>query len=129
MTFISYLSAQIEKSAFFLNDLIISFFPFFASYLNDYPETIMIIIGFGGQSLFAARFIIQWLSSESVGKSVIPVAFWYFSISGGLVLLTYAIWRKDPVIIAGQSVGVFIYARNLYFINREKKENKVNLPK
>ena len=129
MTFISYLSAQIEKSAFFLNDLIISFFPFFASYLNDYPETIMIIIGFGGQALFAARFIIQWLSSESVGKSVIPVAFWYFSISGGLVLLTYAIWRKDPVIIAGQSVGVFIYARNLYFIKREKKENKVNLPK
>ena len=63
------------------------------------------------------------------GKSVIPVAFWYFSISGGLVLLTYAIWRKDPVIIAGQSVGVFIYARNLYFINREKKENKVDLPK
>lgn len=66
MTFISYLSAQIEKFAFFLNDLIISFFPFFASYLNDYPETIMIIIGFGGQALFAARFIIQWLSSESV---------------------------------------------------------------
>ena len=127
MNFISYLSSQIEKFAFFLNDLIISFFPFFASYLNDYPETIMIIIGFGGQALFAARFIIQWLSSESVGKSVIPVAFWYFSISGGLVLLTYAIWRQDPVIIAGQSVGVFIYARNLYFINREKKENKVSL--
>jgi len=127
MSFISYLSAQIEKFSFFLNDLIISFFPFFASYLNDYPETIMIIIGFGGQALFAARFIIQWLSSESVGKSVIPVAFWYFSISGGLVLLTYAIWRQDPVIIAGQSVGVFIYARNLYFINREKKENKVSL--
>jgi len=127
MSFISYLSAQIEKFSFFLNDLIISFFPFFASYLNDYPETIMIIIGFGGQALFAARFIIQWLSSESVGKSVIPVAFWYFSISGGLVLLTYAIWRQDPVIIAGQSVGVFIYARNLYFINREKKESKVSL--
>jgi len=127
MSFISYLSAQIEKFAFFLNDLIVSFFPFFASYLNDYPETIMIVIGFGGQALFAARFIIQWLSSESVGKSVIPVAFWYFSISGGLVLLTYAIWRQDPVIIAGQSVGVFIYARNLYFINREKKESKVSL--
>jgi len=127
MSFISYLSAQIEKFAFFFNDLIISFFPFFASYLNDYPETIMIVIGFGGQALFAARFIIQWLSSESVGKSVIPVAFWYFSISGGLVLLTYAIWRQDPVIIAGQSVGVFIYARNLYFINREKKESKVSL--
>ena len=128
MNFISYLSAQIEKFAFFLNEIIITLFPFFATYLNNYPETIMIVIGFGGQALFAARFIIQWLSSESVGKSVIPIAFWYFSISGGLVLLTYAIWRKDPVIIAGQSVGVFIYARNLYFINREKKENKVDLP-
>ena len=75
---------------------------------------------FWGQALFATRFIIQWISSENAGKSVIPIAFWYFSISGGLVLLTYAIWRQDPVIIAGQSVGVFIYARNLYFIYREK---------
>jgi len=126
MNFISFLSAQIEKFAFALNDIIISLFPFFESYLNNHPEAIMIIIGFGGQALFAARFIIQWISSESVGKSVIPVAFWYFSISGGLVLLTYAIWRKDPVIIAGQSVGVFIYARNLYFISREKKLNQIN---
>ena len=121
MNFISFLSNQIEKGAIFLNELIIVILPFMEPYLLNQPEAIMITIGFGGQALFATRFIIQWISSENAGKSVIPIAFWYFSISGGLVLLTYAIWRQDPVIIAGQSVGVFIYARNLYFIHREKK--------
>ena len=121
MNFISFLSMQIEKIAINLNDIIIYLLPFLEPYLTNHPEAIMITIGFGGQALFATRFVIQWLSSENAGRSIIPVAFWYFSISGGLVLLTYAIWRQDPVIIAGQSVGVFIYARNLYFINREKK--------
>ena len=121
MSFISYLSMQIERFAFRINDILIYFIPFLEPYLDNHPETIMIVIGFGGQALFATRFIIQWLSSENAGRSVIPVAFWYFSITGGLVLLTYAIWRQDPVIIAGQSVGVFIYARNLYFISKEKK--------
>jgi len=124
MSFISYLSMQIERFAFGINDILIYFIPFLESYLDNHPETIMIVIGFGGQALFATRFIIQWLSSENAGRSVIPVAFWYFSITGGLVLLTYAIWRQDPVIIAGQSVGVFIYARNLYFISKEKKQNQ-----
>ena len=124
MNLISFLSMKIEKFAFGINEIIIYFVPFLEPYLNNHPETIMIVIGFGGQALFATRFIIQWLSSENAGRSVIPVAFWYFSISGGLVLLTYAIWRQDPVIIAGQSVGVFIYARNLYFISKEKKLNK-----
>ena len=126
MSLIKYLSMQIEIFALNLNIFLTSIFPFLGQYLNNYPETIMIVIGFGGQSLFAARFIIQWLSSENAGRSVIPVAFWYFSISGGLVLLTYAIWRQDPVIIAGQSVGVLIYARNLYFINKEKKQKKID---
>ena len=124
MSLISYLSMQIERFAFGINDILIYFIPFLEPYLDNHPETIMIVIGFGGQALFATRFIIQWLSSESAGRSVIPVAFWYFSITGGLVLLTYAIWRQDPVIIAGQSVGVFIYARNLYFISKEKKQNQ-----
>ena len=124
MNLISFLSMKIEKFAFGVNETIIYFVPFLEPYLNNHPETIMIVIGFGGQALFATRFIIQWLSSENAGRSVIPVAFWYFSITGGLVLLTYAIWRQDPVIIAGQSVGVFIYARNLYFISKEKKQNK-----
>ena len=123
MNLISFLSLQIEKVALYLSDLIILIAPFLEPYLTENPEVIMITIGFGGQALFATRFIIQWLSSENAGRSVIPIAFWYFSISGGLVLLTYAIWRQDPVIIAGQSVGVFIYARNLYFIKREKTMN------
>jgi len=124
MSLISYLSMQIERFAFGINDILIYLIPFLERYLDNHPETIMIVIGFGGQALFATRFIIQWLSSENAGRSVIPVAFWYFSITGGLVLLTYAIWRQDPVIIAGQSVGVFIYARNLYFISKEKKQNQ-----
>jgi lipid-A-disaccharide synthase-like uncharacterized protein len=126
MNLIKYLSMHIEIFVINLNVFLISIFPFLGQYLNNYPETIMIVIGFGGQTLFAARFIIQWLSSENAGRSVIPVAFWYFSISGGLVLLTYAIWRQDPVIIAGQSVGVLIYARNLYFINKEKQEKQTH---
>jgi len=118
MEFISFLSYKIESIAIAVSNLILIIFPFLDIYLSKNPENIMIIIGFGGQALFAARFLIQWIRSESAQKSVIPIAFWYFSITGGIVLLTYAIWRKDPVIIAGQSVGVLIYARNLYFIHR-----------
>tara|TARA_B100001564_G_C20432039_1_gene574994 strand:- start:305 stop:673 length:369 start_codon:yes stop_codon:yes gene_type:complete len=118
MEFISFLSFKIESIAIAVSNLILIVFPFLDIYLSKNPENIMIIIGFGGQALFAARFLIQWIRSESAQKSVIPIAFWYFSITGGIVLLTYAIWRKDPVIIAGQSVGVLIYARNLYFIHR-----------
>ena len=73
-------------------------------------------IGFLGQAMFSARFIVQWIHSERVRRSVIPIAFWYFSIAGGLILLSYALWREDPVFIAGQAFGVLIYARNLYFI-------------
>lgn len=84
-------------------------------------DNIWMLIGFLGQGLFFSRFLIQWLRSEMVGKSVIPVAFWYFSISGGIVLLAYAIYREDPVIITGQAVGLLVYTRNLYLIHREKR--------
>ena len=84
-------------------------------------EIIFLIIGFGGQALFASRFIVQWLYSEKIGKSSIPISFWYLSIFGGLGLLTYAIFRKDPVIILGQSFGIFIYLRNLKLIYKKKK--------
>ena len=67
------------------------------------------------------RFFLQWLSSEAKGRSVIPVTFWYFSFAGGLTLLAYAIYRKDPVFIIGQSTGAFIYARNLQLIARERR--------
>ena len=82
-------------------------------------ETIWIVIGFIGQSLFFMRFFVQWLASEKAGRSVIPNAFWYFSMLGGLTLFVYALWRQDPVFIIGQSTGLFIYARNLYFIRKK----------
>lgn len=86
-------------------------------------ELIWLIIGFTGQALFSGRFILQWLMSEKQKKSVIPVGFWYLSISGGLTLLAYAIHKRDPVFIMGQLFGVFVYARNLYFISQTKPEN------
>lgn len=97
--------------------------PFLPASISENPATLMVIVGFGGQFLFAMRFIIQWIKSEGEKKSVIPLAFWYFSIGGGLVLLLYALWRKDPVIICGQGLGLFIYARNLYFIHRNSRKD------
>ncbi len=90
-------------------------------------NTVWLAVGFIGQGLFSARFLVQWLQSERMRKSVIPVAFWYFSLAGGVTLLAYAIWREDPVFIVGQGAGLIIYARNLYFIWREKRENGAGL--
>ena len=85
---------------------------------------IWIIIGFAGQALFSARFIVQWLASERVKRSIIPTAFWYFSLAGGLTLFAYAIHKQDPVFIAGQGLGLIVYLRNLYLIRsgRQKVE-------
>ena len=85
---------------------------------------IWLIVGFAGQAMFSMRFIIQWLKSERMKKSVIPIAFWYFSVVGGAALLLYAIHRKDPVFIVGQGAGLLIYARNLYFIFTDKKKEQ-----
>ena len=83
-------------------------------------ETVWLVVGFVGQFVFFLRFFVQWLASEKKKESVIPVAFWYYSIIGGVVLFGYALYRKDPVFIVGQGCGLFIYARNLYFISRKK---------
>lgn len=83
-----------------------------------------LVIGFLGQALFSARFLVQWLSSEKLKKSVVPKAFWYFSVAGGATLLAYAIHRRDPVFIVGQAAGLFIYARNLQFLWRERQESR-----
>ena len=117
---IALLSMQIEAGARAVASVLVSILPFLPDSLVTNPEQLMIVVGFAGQGLFAMRFIIQWLSSEKQAKSVIPVAFWYFSIGGGAVLLLYAIWRQDPVIICGQGLGLFIYLRNLYFIRRDR---------
>jgi lipid-A-disaccharide synthase-like uncharacterized protein len=84
------------------------------------PTTIWLGVGFLGQALFFMRFFVQWIQSEREGRSVIPVAFWYFSLAGGAILLIYAIYKKDPVFILGQAAGFLIYSRNLYFIWRGK---------
>ena len=80
-----------------------------------------LIIGFVGQALFGASFIIQWIVSEKKGESTIPLAFWYCSIGGAIVLLTYAIYKEDPVFIVGQSLGSIVYVRNLILIDRKRK--------
>ena len=80
-----------------------------------------VVLGLIAQLLFTARFVVQWIASERAGHSVIPLAFWVLSIFGGLLLLVYALYRKDAVFIAGQAFGVFVYVRNLYFVVRDRK--------
>jgi len=113
-----YLAQQIEAGATMVAIVLTTLLPFLPDSLVEQPEKIMIVVGFAGQGLFAMRFIIQWLSSEKQAKSVIPIAFWYFSIGGGSVLFLYAIWRQDLVFMSGQGLGLFIYLRNLYFVRR-----------
>lgn len=91
-------------------------------------ETIWIAIGFLGQALFSSRFLVQWVASERERRSIIPVAFWYFSLAGGLTLFSYALWRADPVFIAGQGMGIFIYVRNLILVRRERQRTVESAP-
>ena len=116
------LSSIIATAVLALGSGLVTIFPFLPDSIASRPEQLMVIIGFAGQGLFAMRFIIQWLTSEKHARSVIPLAFWYFSIGGGAVLLLYALWRKDPVIICGQGLGLFIYLRNLYLIKRSSAD-------
>jgi lipid-A-disaccharide synthase-like uncharacterized protein len=81
-----------------------------------------VALGFVAQLLFTARFLVQWIESERKNKMVIPIAFWFFSIGGGVLLLIYALYRRDPVFIAGQAFGVFVYARNLHFELRDRRK-------
>jgi lipid-A-disaccharide synthase-like uncharacterized protein len=84
-----------------------------------------VVLGFAAQAMFFMRFAVQWFASERVGRSVVPTSFWVFSIVGGLLLLIYAIQRRDPVFIAGQGLGLFIYVRNLQFILRGRRGESV----
>jgi lipid-A-disaccharide synthase-like uncharacterized protein len=81
-----------------------------------------VVLGFVAQAMFTGRFLVQWIESERQGRSVIPIAFWLFSIAGGLLLFAYALYRRDPVFIVGQGFGVFVYARNLWLVLRERKQ-------
>lgn len=75
-----------------------------------------VALGFVAQAFFTMRFVVQWIASERARKSVMPVAFWFFSVGGGALLLVYALYRRDPVFIAGQALGLVVYLRNVYFI-------------
>jgi lipid-A-disaccharide synthase-like uncharacterized protein len=92
--------------------------------MNEFLHVLMqpmALLGMAGQVCFFSRFLLQWIVSEREGRSTIPVAFWHLSIVGGLLVLIYAIWRRDPVFTLGQSVGVVVYARNLILIHRDKR--------
>ena len=96
--------------------------------VGDYLQNVFVmqvnwwvLLGYAGQTLFAMRFIVQWVASERVGRSVIPMVFWFFSIGGGVLLFAYALYIRDPVFIIGQGLGLFVYLRNLYFVVRERR--------
>jgi len=80
----------------------------------------LVLFGIAGQCMFMLRFVIQWFASERRGRSYIPTAFWYFSLAGGLMVLTYGVLDRDPVIMLGQSLGLTIYLRNLWLIHSRR---------
>lgn len=89
--------------------------------MSDQPVA-WLVLGFVGQAFFSARFLVQWVYSERHKQSLVPTAFWYFSLAGGATLFAYALHIGDPVFIVGQSAGVFVYSRNLYFIHRKRHQ-------
>lgn len=88
--------------------------------MMSFSLTPWLVVGFVGQALFTMRFLVQWIASERARRSVVPVAFWGFSLVGGVTLLAYAVYRQDPVFICGQAAGLLIYGRNIYFVVRER---------
>jgi lipid-A-disaccharide synthase-like uncharacterized protein len=111
-----------------LESLRLAFVSFFSGGIQHCPTCghartagLWLTIGFVGQAVFTARFLAQWIASEKRRDSVVPVVFWWLSLAGGFLLLNYAIHRQDPVIIVGQSMGVFIYVRNLMLVAKGRK--------
>ena len=93
--------------------------------MQNTDTLIWVIVGFVGQGLFSMRFVVQWLASERMKRSIIPHAFWYFSLAGGVTLLAYAIHKRDPVFIAGQGLGLVVYLRNLFLIRTGRQRADV----
>lgn len=92
---------------------------FYTVFIENFD--VWVIVGLVAQAMFMMRFVVQWIASERVGRSIVPVAFWFFSVAGGTMLLIYSIVRQDPVFIAGQGLGLFIYFRNLILIYKEHR--------
>jgi len=89
--------------------------------VENTAELIWVTVGLAGQLMFSMRFIVQWIASEKVKKSVVPLTFWYFSMAGGIILFSYAVYRADPVFILGQAFGLIVYSRNLWLIYAERR--------
>jgi lipid-A-disaccharide synthase-like uncharacterized protein len=95
----------------------------FGTALGDYLYDIFVAkfdfwLAFGlvAQLAFAARFLVQWIMSERAGKSVVPMAFWFFSVAGGTMTLIYGLVKREPIIIFGQLLSNVIYVRNIMLI-------------
>jgi len=84
-------------------------------------EQFWLSVGFLAQGFFSMRFVVQWVATERRRQSVVPIAFWLFSLCGGLTLLTYALHRRDPVYVVAELAGTLIYLRNLYFVHRARR--------
>jgi lipid-A-disaccharide synthase-like uncharacterized protein len=84
--------------------------------------------GLVAQLLFTARFVVQWISSERAGRSVVPIAFWFFSVGGGMMTLVYGIAKREPVIIAGQAAATVIYVRNIMLIIKAHGKGSEAMP-
>lgn len=93
--------------------------------ITDWIGVVWVSLGLAGQLMFAIRLTVQWLVSEKNRKSVVPEAYWWFSIAGAIMLLVYFIWRKDVVGVLGQAFGFFIYMRNLWFIYHHRPEQEL----
>ena len=89
--------------------------------VSSWTEFWWVVFGLTAQMLFAGRMLVQWYATEKAKASVVPVAFWWLSIIGGVMLFTYGIWRRDLVIILGQCLGLVVYARNLWFIYAKRE--------
>ena len=92
----------------------------------DFFSQPMALLGLLGQTCFFSRFLVQWVASEKKKRSVVPTAFWYLSIIGGALVLVYAVWRRDPIFILGQAVGLLVYTRNLILIHARGRPNAAN---
>jgi lipid-A-disaccharide synthase-like uncharacterized protein len=90
-------------------------------------ELAWLVFGFAAQGMFFMRFVLQWLASERVKRSIVPETFWYFSFVGGFMLFVYAVHRADPVIMLGQLFGLVIYSRNIYLIWLHKKSEQAQI--
>jgi lipid-A-disaccharide synthase-like uncharacterized protein len=106
--------------SFSVFSIVTDFFQYLSQKYPKFQLDFWVLFGFFGQAMFTMRFVIQWIVSEKRKESVIPVAFWYFSLGGGLILLAYALRQMDPVFIAAYLLNPIIYFRNLWFIWKRK---------